>query len=328
MINEWNRCKKDEQFCPVSLKKYGMFFWPLFLISGVVAIIVNFYYDSSYLLSLYAYPVVLISVLRIPTTLFYSLGSILLGSLYLVKPVSMNLTLFILAYAILMLVVRRIVTVSQMNFSKKNEQEDSLLNTVFSLAKTIDARDSYTAFHSSNVAEYAKSIAKSMGLSQTEIDSIYLAGLLHDIGKISMPDAILQKDGRLTEEEYAIMKKHPEEGYQIIKDIMRLGDLGITDMVRYHHERPDGKGYPLGLKGKEIPIGARILGVADAFDAMTTNRSYRQKLAVETAAGELKRNIGTQFDPDAANAFLAILVKEGKLQEDEGERAGSFALAN
>lgn len=328
MINEWNRCKKDEQFCPVSLKKYGMFFWPLFVISGVVAIIVNFYYDSSYLLSLYAYPVVLISVLRIPTTVFYSLGSILLGSLYLVKPVSVNLTLFILAYAILMLVIRRIVTVSQMNFSKRNEQEDSLLNTVFSLAKTIDARDSYTAFHSSNVAEYAKSIAKSMGLSQTEIDSIFLAGLLHDIGKISMPDAILQKDGRLTEEEYAIMKKHPEEGYQIIKDIMRLGDLGITDMVRYHHERPDGKGYPLGLKGKEIPIGARILGVADAFDAMTTNRSYRQKLAVETAAGELKRNIGTQFDPDAAIAFLAILVKEGKLQEDEGERAGSFALAN
>ncbi|SFA89833.1 MULTISPECIES: HD-GYP domain-containing protein [unclassified Bacillus (in: firmicutes)] len=328
MIKEWNRCKDEEQFCPISLKKYGKLFWPLFLISSIGVIIVNFYFDSSFLLSLYAYPVVLISLMRIPAPLFYGLGSLLLGTLYFVKPLSTSLTLYIMAYAVLMLIVRRVVTVSQMNFSKKNEQEELLVNTVFSLAKTIDARDSYTAFHSSNVADYAKKIAKTMGLSQVEIDSIYLAGLLHDIGKISMPDAILQKDGRLTDEEYGIMKKHPEEGYHIIKDIKRLRDLGITDIVRYHHERPDGMGYPLGLKGKEIPVGARILGVADAFDAMTTNRSYRQKLAIETAAGELRRNIGTQFDPESAEAFLTILMKEGKLQEETKVQSGVYAMAN
>jgi HD-GYP domain-containing protein (c-di-GMP phosphodiesterase class II) len=143
-----------------------------------------------------------------------------------------------------------------------------------------------------------------------------LAGLIHDIGKVGTPDFILQKESRLSEEEYAQMKKHSEDGYQIIQGIKSFGELGISDMVRYHHERPDGKGYPSGLKGTEIPIGARILGVADAFDAMTTNRSYRQKLPVEIAAEELTRYSGTQFDPKAAKALLTYLVREGKLERE------------
>ncbi|CAK4863906.1 unnamed protein product [Aphanomyces euteiches] len=166
-----------------------------------------------------------------------------------------------------------------------------------------------------------------MGLPQREVDSIYLAGLIHDIGKVGTPDHILQKVSRLTEDEYETMKKHSEDGYQIIKDIKKFEELGITDMVRHHHERFDGKGYPQGLKSTEIPLGARILGVADAFDAMTTNRSYRQKLAVETASDELQRHSGTQFDPIAAKAFLKVLIREGKLQQQEEPVYGTLQMA-
>ncbi|WML48024.1 HD-GYP domain-containing protein [Neobacillus sp. PS3-34] len=329
MLNEWKRCKKGDEFCPVSFKKYGPFFWIPFMLSGIAAIVINYIFHSPLLLALYAYPVVLLSLIRVKNSLFALLGVVLLGTLILTRAPDHTLLSVIAAYAVLMAIVRRVVWISIRNYNGKNEQEDLLLNTVFSLAKTIDARDPYTAYHSSNVADYAKSIAREMGLSEKEIDSIYLAGLIHDIGKISMPDSILQKEGRLTEEEYTIMKKHPDEGYRIIKDIKRLQELGITDMVLYHHERPDGKGYPKGLKGDAIPLGALILGVADAYDAMTTNRSYRQKLAVETAANELTRNIGTQFDPIAANTLIQILIREGKLQkEDKSVVTSPLSLAN
>ena len=164
-------------------------------------------------------------------------------------------------------------------------------------------------------------------MPQKEVDSIYLAGLIHDIGKIATPDHILQKEGRLTAEEFDTMKKHAEDGYQIIKGMKRFEELGISSIVRHHHERMDGKGYPQGLKGVEIPLGARILGVADAFDAMTTNRSYRQKLAVETATDELQRYSGSQFDPAATKAFLKVLRREGKLQQEEEAAYGIVQIA-
>ncbi|HYK74157.1 MAG TPA: HD-GYP domain-containing protein [Pseudoneobacillus sp.] len=317
MHNEWKSCKKGDEFCPFSFKKYSSFLRTILVLIGIASIVVNHIFDSPFLLALYAFPVVLLSLMPVQNKLLVILGSILLGTLMISKSPDAFLLSVIAAFVGLMLVVRRIVSISSRNYNDKNEQEDLFLNTVFSLAKTIDAKDPYTAYHSSNVANYAKSIAKDMGLSEKEINSIYLAGLIHDIGKISIPDAILQKEGRLTEEEYEVMKKHPEDGHRIVKDIHRLQELGITDMVLYHHERSDGKGYPRGLKGSDIPVGARILGVADAFDAMTTNRSYRQKLSIETAANELTRNIGTQFDPIAANTLIKILKAEGKLQKEE-----------
>ena len=231
------------------------------------------------------------------------------------------------SFAGLMLLTKRVIFISNRNYKGKSEQEEMLLNTVFSLAKTIDARDQYTAVHSHNVADYARNIAKELGLKQREVDSIYLAGLIHDIGKIATPDHILQKESRLTEDEYVIMKKHSEDGYQIIKEMKLFGELGISDIVRHHHERFDGKGYPHGLKGTEIPLGARILGIADAFDAMTTNRSYRQKLAMETATNELQQYSGTQFDPAATKAFLKVLKRDGKLQEQEEVDYGAVQLA-
>ena len=199
------------------------------------------------------------------------------------------------------------------------------MDTMLSFAKSIDTRDPYTAFHSRNVAGYAKQIATELKLSAEQTEAVYLAGLIHDIGKIGTPEHILSKESRLTEEEYEIMKQHPEAGYEIIKNISRLQELGITEMVRHHHERVDGKGYPHGLKGDAIPLGARILAAADAFDAMTTNRSYRQKLAVETAADELRRHRGTQFDPAVADALLKVLARTGKLQPQEAPRGQAAA---
>lgn len=325
MKEEWTRCRQDSShFCPVAFHRNSRLFWNLFALSVVAAVALNAIYESSLLLMLYAYPVVLMSMLRIPLSGFAALGVVTVGSLFLLEPFSGTLIAVAAAYAVLMAIVKRIVWISENHYNERTAQADALMTTVLSLAKTIDARDRYTAFHSNNVAEYARSIAREMGLPQMETDAVYLAGLVHDIGKIGTPDAILQKEGRLTEEEYAIMKRHAEDGYQIIKDMPRLRDLGITDMVRHHHERPDGKGYPHGLKGREVPIGARILGVADAFDAMTTNRAYRQKLAVSTAARELEKHSGTQFDPVAAQALLAVLVREGRL-EAEPAHAGAAA---
>lgn len=329
MKDEWTRCKDEDHFCPVSFKKYGRIFWSLFVLTVSAAITLQLFFDSDMLLVLYAFPVVFLAMLRISYPLLTILSSALLGSVLLLKSYNPLLLAVLAAYAVLILVVRRVVWVSERNYNEKTVQEDTLMGTMLSLAKTIDARDHYTAFHSNNVAEYARSIAKEMRLSARVTDSVYLAGLIHDIGKIGTPDLILHKESRLSEEEYDIMKQHSEAGYQIVKDMKRLQDLGIADMVRYHHERPDGKGYPKGLRGDVIPLGARIIGVADAFDAMTTNRSYRQKLSADTAAEELVKHSGTQFDPAAVKAFLSVLTREGKLTlENSMTTAPQALLAN
>ncbi|WP_162341867.1 HD-GYP domain-containing protein [Paenibacillus paridis] len=329
MKDEWKRCKDEPAFCPVSYKRDGRMYWSLFLLSGFMAIGFNFAFESELLLMLYAFPIVFLAMLQITIPQFAVTGILLLSTIVLLNPVSVVLLSVTAAFALLILIVKRVVWVSQQHFNEKTNQEDMLMSTMFSLAKTIDARDHYTAYHSNNVAEYARSIAKEMRLPSREVDSIYLAGLIHDIGKIGTPDLILHKESRLSDEEYDIMKQHSEAGYQIVKDMKRLKDLGVADMVRFHHERPDGKGYPSGLKGEEIPLGARIIGVADAFDAMTTNRSYRQKLSADTAAEELAKYSGSQFDPAAAKAFLSVLVREGKLTAESNRRtAAQVAIAN
>ncbi len=214
------------------------------------------------------------------------------------------------------LLVQRVTRIASESHRQKVEHDELFMSTMLSLSKSIDARDPYTAFHSRNVAGYARSIAEELGLSSEQTEAIYLAGLIHDIGKIGTPEPILQKEGGLSNEEYETMKRHAEDGYGIIKDIKKLQKMGVTEMVRHHHERIDGRGYPLGLKGEHIPLGARILGVCDAYDAMTTNRSYRQKLTEGIAAGELQRHAGQQFDDQIVAAFLKVLRREGKLELD------------
>ena len=166
-------------------------------------------------------------------------------------------------------------------------------------------RDQYTERHSVNVTRLSVRTAQSMNLTPGEIECLEISSILHDIGKIAIPDNILLKPGSLTDEEYDTIKTHPEIGENILKSIK----LFETErkIVRHHHERWDGKGYPDGLSGKEIPLLSRILSVADAYDAMTSDRPYRKGLPVEKAIGELRRNTGTQFDKEIVDAFIVTI---------------------
>ena len=174
-----------------------------------------------------------------------------------------------------------------------------------SLAQTIDAKDKYTNGHSFRVALYSKMLAKELGLSKQEQEDIYYMGLLHDIGKIGIPNAIINKTTKLTDEEYETIKKHPIYGYEILSEIESMPELSVG--ARYHHERIDGKGYPDGLKGDEIPYMARIIAVADSYDTMTSNRSYRKYLPQDVVRAEIEKNIGTQFDEGPARAMLRVI---------------------
>lgn len=179
------------------------------------------------------------------------------------------------------------------------------LSTIKALSTAIEAKEPYLKGHSQNVSRYAVIVGKALKLSQEEIDSLELAGILHDIGKIGIDDSILKKKGPLTKEERKVIEKHPVIGAKIIESVTALGPA--IETVLYHHERWDGHGYPKGLSGEEIPLLARILGIADAYDAMTTERVYRPALTIEEAIEELKREAGKQFDPRLVNVFIQIL---------------------
>ncbi|MBQ7925809.1 MAG: response regulator [Lachnospiraceae bacterium] len=180
--------------------------------------------------------------------------------------------------------------------------------TVTALSEAVDAKDRYTCGHSKRVAKYARMLAERLGKSKAEQEAIYHAGLLHDVGKIRIPAEIINKPGRLTEEEYNIIKIHPLTGYHILRGISD-GDY-IAVAAKYHHERYDGKGYPNGLSGENIPEVARILGVADAYDAMASNRSYREALPQEIVRSEIEKGMGTQFDPHIAKMMLQMIDED------------------
>ena len=173
------------------------------------------------------------------------------------------------------------------------------------LANTIDAKDKYTNGHSVRVATYSQEIAKRCGKSKDEQKRIFYMALLHDIGKIGIPDYIINKDSRLTDEEYFAIKRHPEIGGDILKSIEEMPDIMIG--ARWHHERYDGRGYPDGLKGEEIPEYARIIGVADAYDAMSSKRSYRGILGQDIVRKEIEKGKGTQFDPYFTDVMLQMI---------------------
>lgn len=199
---------------------------------------------------------------------------------------------------------------SNARFHKRDQR--NYIQTIGALARTVDAKDPYTHNHSTNVTAYALALADYMGMGELEQSVVRNAALLHDIGKIGVPDSILNKPGSLTDDEFDVMKSHPELGYKILKPVHAFSDL--LEAVRYHHERYDGNGYPDGLKGKDIPLKARILTVADAFDAMYSNRVYRPSPGLDYAKAELRENSGDQFDPYLAYAFLEVLAE--RLPED------------
>ncbi len=174
--------------------------------------------------------------------------------------------------------------------------------TIKLIAAALDAKDPYTHGHSMRVTMYSMILAKKLNLDDTMLEEIETAGLLHDIGKIGIPQRILCKPGKLTDEEFEVMKSHPEQGEKMLKDIKKL--TLISNWLRTHHEKWDGTGYPNGMKGEEIPLSGRIIALADTYDAMTSDRPYRQALSHEVAIEEIKRCAGTQFDPVLAQLFV------------------------
>ncbi len=199
---------------------------------------------------------------------------------------------------------------------RQQEYKDIVEQSLRTFAKTIDAKDSYTQGHSIRVAEYSRELAKRMGMSEEEQERIYYIALMHDIGKIGVPDYILNKPGRLTDEEMETIRKHVDIGGDILKDFTALD--GIAQGAKFHHERYDGKGYTEGLAGEEIPQVARIIGVADSYDAMASDRCYRKALSNDIIVDELNKYKGTQFDPEVVSHMLAM-IEEGAVPMKEEE---------
>lgn len=191
---------------------------------------------------------------------------------------------------------------------KKIEKEQMLIHIVQTLAGTIDAKDTYTNGHSSRVAEYSREIARRYGYNESQLNDIYMMGLLHDIGKIGIPDAVINKPSKLTDEEYELIKKHPIMGANILEKIQEKKELALG--ARWHHEKYGGGGYPDGIKGNEIPEQARIIAVADAYDAMTSYRSYRSPMKQERVREEILKGKGTQFDPEFADIMLEMISED------------------
>ncbi len=215
---------------------------------------------------------------------------------------------------LLLLVESGIKAISQMNVIKdmNNKLQDTYeqlerayMESIQTLRYTVEAKDSYTRGHSDRVSEFSVLIGKYLGLSEEEIKTLRIGGLFHDIGKIGVPDSILLKDGKLTDDEYSEIKNHPTIGAHILSTATIFQN--IIPIVKHHHEKYDGFGYPGKLKGEEIPYFARITAVADTFDAMTSKRTYRDALPLDTVISEITRCKGTQFDPKIADVFLDIL---------------------
>lgn len=215
---------------------------------------------------------------------------------------------------LLLLIESGIKSIKQMNEIKKinieladtyEKLEKAYLESVQTLRYTVEAKDTYTRGHSDRVSEYSVLLGKHLGLPEETLNMLKIGGLFHDIGKIGVPDAILQKNSRLTDDEYSEIKNHPSIGAHILSTATIFKD--IIPIVKHHHERYDGRGYPSQLVGEDIPYLARIAAVADSFDAMTSKRIYRDSLPIDVVINEFEKNKGTQFDPKLADTFLDIL---------------------
>lgn len=224
--------------------------------------------------------------------------------------------MLVLTGAFLALVIGNVAVVLRMRKLEHRRimDEKIIIDTLQMLAKLIDAKDSYTNGHSDRVAEYAVLLAKEMHMKPDDIRFMRYMGLMHDCGKMGIPDSVLNKPAKLTPEEMNIIRSHTVLGGKIVENFTAMP--GVRECALYHHERYDGKGYPEGLKGEEIPLLARIICVADSFDAMNSDRCYRKRLKKSVIVKELKENAGTQFDPQIA-MLMVKLIEEGKVECDE-----------
>ena len=245
-------------------------------------------------------------------------------SLTNISMVGMVVLLYIFSFVDMNRTVERADQI-EINMLKKERKNMHLLfeQTAEALANAIDAKDAYTHGHSTRVAEYSREIARLSGLSEDEVNEVYFSALLHDVGKIGIPDNIINKNGKLTDEEFAVIKTHPVIGKQILSSISQSPYLSIG--ANYHHERYDGKGYPEGLLGEDIPWIARIIAVADAYDAMTSKRSYRDTVPQHKVREELVKGSGTQFDPVYAHIMISMLDNDSEYNMKEKDKVSVLA---
>lgn len=199
------------------------------------------------------------------------------------------------------------------------ELQRTFLETLETLARVVEGKDSYTRAHVHAVRHYAVALGHQMGLSPSQLHTLAQAALLHDIGKVAVPDAVLLKPSRLTRREFALIERHPVVGQEILAPLAFLSKA--LPLIRHHHERWDGRGYPDGLAGDAIPLGARIMAVADSFQAMTSRRPYRPRMKVDDALAEIERNKGAQFDPVVAAVFIRWREGRRRRQPDNGGEA-------
>ncbi|MCP3014116.1 HD-GYP domain-containing protein [Nocardiopsis dassonvillei] len=210
--------------------------------------------------------------------------------------------------------------IARWTFAQQLDEARAHEATLATLCQAVETKDYYTRGHCMRVAEGAAMIARELGMPADRVQKIRYAGMLHDIGKLGVPTKVLQKTGKLTDDEYAAIKLHPTRGYEIVREISFL-DEALAG-IRHHHERLDGRGYPMGLVGMEIPESARIISVADVFDCLTSTRSYRRAWSVEDAVAELRACAGTQFDPRMVEALVRAVEREGWETPDIAEPPG------
>lgn len=221
--------------------------------------------------------------------------------------------IFIVLAALWLLAVIVCIAVQISTYSaRKRIEQDALIieQAINVMTHFVDAKDSYTNGHSCRVANYSRMIGQKLGMDEDKCRQLYYIGLMHDCGKVNMPDSVLKKAGKLTDEEYELIKTHTTRGAELLKGFTSIES--VRDGALYHHERFDGKGYPTGKSGEDIPLVGRIICVADSFDAMNSSRCYRSRLDSDYILNELKRNRGTQFDPRIVDCFLE-LINEGKI---------------
>ena len=230
------------------------------------------------------------------------------------------------AEASLMQAAARLLATHGKNFELFREKEKLLIGTLRTMINALDAKDPYTCGHSDRVAQFARQIARTLGLSQQECEEIYVAGLVHDIGKVGVPDHILQKPGRLTKEEFAEIKKHPQIGFDILKHLQPLSY--VLPGVLHHHEAYDGSGYPFGLVGDEIPLMGRILAVADAYDAMTSDRPYRKGMPTDKAESIIQNGAGGQWDEHCVTAFFDCIDEIYEISRTADEHVAKILQPN
>lgn len=296
------------------------------LLTGSTSMVFTYIFPLLSLIVLYHQPKLVLGmgVLSLLANIVYDIRLYTEGSITLSnsKDIEIQMALIILCFGFLYAASRMYDSIQRKNneylqeIEAKNRKIQTVtLEAISTIANIIDAKDEYTQGHSRRVAEYATLLASKLGYSDDEVEKVRYIALMHDIGKIGIPDSVLKKPDRLTDEEYEIMKHHVDIGDRILHEYTVITDL--FKGAKYHHERYDGKGYTEGLKGEEIPEIARIICLADSYDAMTSSRVYRPRMTKQQAIDELRRNSGTQFDPAMTEVFIQAL-NEMEETEEEG----------